>query len=69
VERLRKEKDGGFWKLFPDELEHQELVEIGIEQGPRDRVQFPVVVVGAAGQVDNHNPNTLPYSERSSAMV
>jgi len=51
---------GGFRKLFPDELEHQKFVKVGIEQGPRNRVQFPIVVVCAARQVDNHNPNTLP---------
>jgi hypothetical protein len=35
-------------------LEHQELVEIGIEQRPGDRVEFPVVVVRPLGKVHDH---------------
>jgi hypothetical protein len=40
--------------MLPDELEHKEFVEVGIEQGPRDGVQFPVVVVRPLGEVDDH---------------
>jgi hypothetical protein len=40
--------------MLPDELEHQQFVEIGIEQRPDNRVQFPIVVVRPAGEVDDH---------------
>ena len=40
--------------MFPDELEHQELVKIGIEERARDGIELPVMVVCAAGQVNNH---------------
>lgn len=42
------EGGAGLGKALPDELEHQKLVEIGVEQGAGDGVQLPVVVVGAA---------------------
>jgi hypothetical protein len=41
-------------KVFPDELEHQQFVKICIEQGPRDGIHLPVMVVRAAGKVDDH---------------
>ena len=31
---------------FPDHLQHQQLVEIGIQQAAHDRVEAPAVVVG-----------------------
>jgi hypothetical protein len=52
--------------MLPNELEHQELVKIGVEQRPRNRVQLPVVVMGASREVDDHDVITLPHSERSS---
>ncbi len=45
----------GFGEMLPDELEHEELVEVGIEQRARDRIEFPVMVVGAASEVDDHS--------------
>ena len=45
----------GFGEMLPDELEHEELVEVGIEQRARDRIEFPVVVVRAASEVDDHS--------------
>ena len=47
--------------MLPDELEHEQLVEIGVEQGARDGIQLPVVIVRAPGQIDNHD--TLLYCE------
>src|SRR5580704_25560 len=41
--------------MLPDKLQHQQLVEIGIEQGPGHRVQFPVVIVGAFREVHDHS--------------
>ena len=35
----------------PDHLQHQQLVEIGIEQAPDDRVQLPRVVVDPSGDI------------------
>lgn len=46
-------------KVLPDELEHQQLVEIGIEQRSRDRIEPPVVVVRSPGKIDNHDAFTL----------
>jgi len=31
--------------MLPDKLQHQQLVEISVEQRSCDRVEFPVVVV------------------------
>ena len=46
--------DVGGGEVLPDELEHQQLVEVGVEQGADDGVQLPVVIVGALGEVDVH---------------
>jgi hypothetical protein len=40
--------------MLPDELQHQQLVKIGIQQGSNHRVQFPVVVVRPLGEVHDH---------------
>jgi len=48
------EGGGGSRELLPDELQHEQLVEIVVQQRARDGIEFPVVVVGAAGQVDDH---------------
>ncbi len=37
--------------MLPDELHHQELVKIRLQQGSDDWVQFPVVVVRPLGEV------------------
>ena len=39
----------------PDHLQHQELVEIGVEQAPDDRIELPGVVVDPGRDVD-HQP-------------
>ncbi len=49
------QRDSGLGVVLPDELQHQELVEVGVEQRPGDRVEFPVVVMGAACKVHNHS--------------
>src|SRR5271169_1108843 len=41
--------------MLPDELQHQQLIKIGIEQGPGNRVEFPVVVVPPLGEVHDHS--------------
>ena len=40
--------------MLPDKLQHQQLVEIGIEQRADDRVEFPVVVMRAFCKIDDH---------------
>ena len=46
--------DVGGGEVLPDELEHEELVEVGVEQGADDGVELPVVVVRALGEVHVH---------------
>ena len=45
------ELDGDVAVTPEDRLQHQELVEVGVEQRPDDRVDPPVVVVDAGGDV------------------
>src|SRR5580704_1882103 len=59
-------RSGGFGELLPDELEHKEFVEIGVEQGSRNRIQLPIMVVGPPREVDDHDAPTLPHCGRSS---
>jgi hypothetical protein len=47
--------------MLPDELKHQELVKIGIEQRPGNRVEFPVVVVRPFGEVNDHRVPSACY--------
>ena len=46
--------DVGARKVLPDELEHKQLVEVGVQQRANDRIELPVVVVRALGEVDVH---------------
>ena len=41
-------------EVLPDELQHQQLVEVRVEQRADDRVQTPVMVVGPLGEVHIH---------------
>jgi hypothetical protein len=50
----QRERRASLREMLPDELQHQQLVEIVIEQRSRDRIELPVVVVRASGKVDNH---------------
>jgi hypothetical protein len=53
-------------KMLPDELEHKELVEIGVEQRTGDGIEFPVMVMRASGQVDDHDgPNCIEWLEKA----
>jgi hypothetical protein len=40
---------------LPDHLQHQELVEIGVQQAADDRVQLPGVVVDAARNIGSRH--------------
>jgi hypothetical protein len=51
--------------MLPDELEHEKLVEIRVEQGARDGVHLPVVIVRTPGKIDNHDEL---YSTRVARM-
>ena len=52
VDDLAGDVDGR--EVLPDELEHEQLVEVGVEQRADDGVELPVVVVRALGEVDVH---------------
>ena len=41
-------------KVLPDELEHQQLIEICIKQGAGNGVKLPVMIVRAPGDIDYH---------------
>ena len=41
-------------RSVPDHLQHQELVEIGIEQRPHDRVDAEAVIVDAGRDIERH---------------
>jgi hypothetical protein len=45
--------------VLPDELEHEQLVKVGVEQGARNGIQLPVMVVRAPGEFDDHPVLTL----------
>jgi len=49
------ERNVRFRKMLPDELEHEQLVKIGVEQRTSNRVEFPVVVVRPLREVDDHS--------------
>jgi hypothetical protein len=50
----------GLGKVLPDQLKHQQLVKIRIEQGTRNGIEIPVMVVSASGNVNNHDAPTYP---------
>src|SRR5262245_12297535 len=43
-----------FRKILPDELQHQQLVEVRVEQRADDGIELPVVVMCPFSQVDVH---------------
>ena len=55
----KRERHARFGEMLPDELQHQQLVEVGIEQRPDDRVEFPVVVMRAFSEVNDHSSGSL----------
>lgn len=52
--------------MLPDELQHQQFVEICIEQRPRNRVELPIMIVRASGEIDDHK--LLPFEKRGPAL-
>jgi hypothetical protein len=48
---------------FPDHLQHQQLVEIGIEQAAHDRIEPPAMIVGSRCNVGNCHRGTLARRE------
>jgi hypothetical protein len=56
------EGDGNFRIEHPDELVHQEFVEIGVQQRADDRVEPIIVVVDPGGEIHhgNANPDEVP---------
>src|ERR1700691_751546 len=43
-----------FRETLPDKLQHQQLIEISVEQRAGDRVEFPVVIVRPLREVHDH---------------
>ena len=61
--RFKSENDTGvFGIVLPDKLKHEQLVEIGVEQGSRDRVQCPVVVMRPLREVHDHGSEYSLFS-------
>src|SRR5579863_7307592 len=56
----QRERHPGLRIMLPDKLQHQKLVEIGIEQGSGDRVEFPVVIMCPLCEVHDHDYKPLP---------
>ena len=44
----------GLREVLPDELEHEELVKVGVEERAHDGIELPIVVMRAFGEVDVH---------------
>jgi hypothetical protein len=40
--------------MLPDKLQHQQLVEIRIQQRSRNRIELPVMVMRASSKVNDH---------------
>ena len=52
----------GLRKVLPDELEHEQFVEVCIQKRSSDRVEFPVMAVSATREIDDHEEFTLAHS-------
>ena len=48
----------------PDHLQHQQLVEIGVEQAADDRVELPGVVVDPLGDIDLLHHQSTPSTSQ-----
>jgi hypothetical protein len=55
--------------MLPDELEHQELVKVRIQQGARNGIQLPVVIVRAPGEINDHDLITLTEPRGDAAGI
>src|SRR5208337_1394020 len=64
-----RKRSGCLGEALPDELQHQQFINIGVEQRPRNGVHFPVMVVCAPREVDDHDATTLPHSGCPAASV
>jgi hypothetical protein len=49
----------GRGKVLPNKLQHKQFVKISVEKGAGNGVQFPVVIVRASGEINNHDESTL----------
>ena len=45
----------------PDHLQHQQLVEIGVEQAADDRIELPGVIVGPARNIGHCHGRILTW--------
>ena len=55
-------------KILPDKLQHQQLVEIRVQQRPHNRIEPPVMVVRPLSKVHVHI-QSLKLSLPSTAMA
>lgn len=56
--------------MLPDELEHEQLVKICIEQRTRNRIELPIMVVRPPGDINDHNKtNLLHRAERTQGFA
>jgi hypothetical protein len=64
ADRTVQERKGSLrpWEALPDELEHQEFVKVSVQEGPRDRVQFPIMIVSAPSEINDHDRSTLAHT-------
>ena len=58
-----RKRDLGFGEMLPDELQHQQLVEVGVQQRADHRIELPVVVMRAFGEIDDHRRRAGPNRE------
>ena len=49
-------------KMLPDELQHQQFVKIRVQQRANDRIEFPIVVMRALGEVNDHRRRAALWS-------
>ena len=41
-------------KVLPDKLQHQQLIEVSVQQGADHRIQIPIVVMRPLGKINDH---------------
>ena len=57
---MQAKADAGLAEMLPDELQHQQLVEVRVQQRPHNGVKIPVVVVRPLREVDDHASVSVP---------
>ena len=55
--------------MLPDELQHQQLIKVGVQQRAHNGVKVPVMVMRAFREVDDHAVSSLPRQNSLSTHV